>query len=294
MPDQADGTRCDENSDCISPTCSNGFCCSGGTCCSGDTDCPGYPGTGLVCSTPSGCQGTRGTIECDEARSQCVTMSGLPDDGACDTTTRALTCGFFADVYCAGGADQPMPACPDTCTTDAECDANAHCDLGACFPDVPNGNACDEDSDCTSAHCANGFCCADGDCCARATDCPSSYSTAPTCDDLRGCQGTRDAAACVANRCETTLDVADDSACTSAIEADTCGSYPTVRCTGAVSQTTPVCRSTCAADSDCDANAHCDDGACLPDLPSGTRCDEASDCISSYCGNGFCCASGNC
>lgn len=295
LPDAMDGETCDEDSDCGSGNCENGYCCGAGlTCCAADADCPGYPGEGTLCTVPEDCQGTRGTVRCDTTRFACETMSGVPDDSACDASVVADTCGFFADQACTGEVDQPRPSCATSCTSDDECDANAHCDFNTCVPDLPDGEPCDENSDCIAGHCQNGFCCAGGDCCRVASDCPASYGAAPVCEDHRACQGTRDAASCVSSQCGTMFDVPDDSACTSAIVADTCGLYPSVRCTGAITQTAPVCAMACTSDSDCDEGAHCDDNVCVADLPNGAACDEASDCVSGWCGNGFCCAGGDC
>ncbi|MBJ75143.1 MAG: hypothetical protein CMN31_28075 [Sandaracinus sp.] len=293
--DEPNGSACDEDSDCESNYCDNGFCCGmGATCCAEDMDCPGYPGEGTVCDTPADCDGSRGVVQCNDTTYECETLSGVDDDTACDDSVLADDCGTFRDIYCDGSADQPRPRCPSSCTTDAECDDNAHCDAGFCFPDLPGGEACDEASDCISGYCGNGFCCDSGDCCRTATDCPGSYGSPAECDDARACAGTRDAAVCIDNQCRTEFDVADDSACTSSIVADECGFYPAVRCTGGVDQTSPMCATSCSGDAECDDAAHCDGGVCVADLPDGEACDEASDCISSYCGNGFCCDSGDC
>lgn len=297
--DYANGTACDEDSDCASSNCENGFCCGAGhVCCAADAHCPGYPGVGTVCGDPDECQGTRGMVSCNPTTFECETITGTPDDSACTSSVVADACGLYRDVVCTGAADQPDPACPTSCANDAACDDVAHCDAvggsGFCFPDLPDGEACDEASDCASGHCQNGFCCATGDCCRFASECPARYGTAPTCDDQRACQGTRDAAVCLNSQCGTQVDVADDSACTTGVVADACGLYPTVRCTGAYEQSAPVCASGCTGDTECDESAHCDGGACVADQPAGTACDEASDCSSGYCSNGFCCGSGDC
>ncbi len=295
LPDLPDGGVCDEDSDCVSGNCENGFCCGAGlTCCNADMDCPGYPGVGTVCDTPSDCQGSRGTVMCNTTTFACETVSGVDDDSACGTDIVADACGFFTDLMCDGTADQPRPRCASSCSVDTECDADAHCDLAFCFPDLPDGEVCDEDSDCINSHCQNGFCCASGDCCRSASDCPGTYGSPAVCVDDRACQGTRDAAVCASSICGTAVAVPDDSACTMATIADECGLYPQIRCTGAIDQTAPACAAMCAGDSECDENAHCDAGACTPDLPNGDACDEASDCTSNYCGNGFCCGGGDC
>ncbi len=295
ISDFEDGEVCDEDSDCVSGNCENGFCCGEGlTCCNADADCPGFPGVGTVCDEPTQCQGSRGTISCNVESFSCETISGAADDSACDASVTANECGTFADILCSGDMDQPRPSCPSSCSGDEDCDDGAHCDTAFCFPDLADGSACDEASDCISGHCQNGFCCASGDCCRGATDCPGSYATAATCDDSRACQGTRDAATCVSSICDTEEDVADDTACTSGIVADMCGLYPSVRCTGGLDQDAPLCATMCSGDSDCDDAAHCDADRCVADLANGAACDEASDCRSGHCQNGFCCAGGDC
>ncbi|MEQ8457708.1 MAG: putative metal-binding motif-containing protein [Sandaracinaceae bacterium] len=291
-PDQPNGGTCDEDTDCASAHCDNGFCCDDGACCATATDCPGSGSVGTTCDDSAGCQGTRGEIICEMNR--CATRSGVPDDSACDSSVEANTCGFFTSVFCTGAANQTTPGCATTCTADTDCDANAHCDFSVCVPDLPDGQRCDETSDCISGHCQNGFCCASGDCCGDATNCPASYSTPAVCETPTSCQGDRDVATCVAFQCGTMMGVADDSACDSAVLANDCGLYPSRFCTGATNQTPPSCPSSCTADSECDGNAHCDLGMCTVDLPDGSACDEASDCVTGHCQNGFCCASGDC
>ncbi|MBX7194863.1 MAG: putative metal-binding motif-containing protein [Sandaracinaceae bacterium] len=289
--DYTNGTVCDEDTDCESSHCDNGFCCNDGICCGETADCPGAGSVGTTCDDSVTCQGSRGEITC--TANQCGTRSGVPDDSACTTSIEANTCGYFLSVYCTGAAMQPPPSCPTTCSADTECDTDGHCD-GACVADLPDGNVCDEDSDCESSHCNNNVCCSGGDCCRSPADCPASYGTAPVCDSPTTCQGTRDAATCASFRCGTAMDVADDTACGATVAANTCGLYPTRFCSGGSDQPPPVCAVSCTADSECDENAHCDLGMCTLDLPDGNACDETSDCVSGHCQNGYCCASGDC
>ncbi len=294
LDDLPNGSACDEDSDCSSEHCDNGYCCgAGATCCNVDMNCPGWPGVGTVCDTPEDCQGSRGVVSCNTVTFECETTSGVPDDTACDTSVLASDCGLYADIMCDGSEDQPRPRCPTSCTDDDECDATAHCD-SFCFPDLPDGDPCDEASDCVSGYCNNGFCCTGGDCCRGATDCPGSYGAPAECDDTRACQGTRDVAVCVSSVCMTMEDVADDSACIAGLVADTCGLYPSVTCSGAIDQNAPMCAIMCTGDSECDSNAHCDSNMCELDRDNGQACDEDSDCVSGHCQNGFCCAGGDC
>jgi hypothetical protein len=176
------------------------------------------------------------------------------------------------------------------CTSDAQCASAEYCGATAvCLPDQDNGMTCAGDSQCGSAHCANGFCCASGDCCASSVDC-AAYGQPAVCNTPSACQGTRAYGVCTAYTCGTlTLD--DDSGCGSGVQSQACGAYPSVFCTGVASQTAPVCPASCADDSGCDANAHCDASACLLDLPAGSACDENSDCTTANCADGVCCDS---
>ena len=290
IPDLDNGGVCDEDTDCGSNHCDNGFCCDDGICCGAATDCPGSGGVGAVCEDSVTCQGSRGELTCVD--NACGTRAGVPDDTACGPTIVADDCGPYVAVSCTGAASQPVPRCPSSCSTDAACDGDAHCDV-ACVPDLPDGNACDEDSDCASSHCNNNICCAGGDCCRTPVDCPARYGTAPTCDSAVTCQGTRDAATCTANQCGTIADLPDDSACSVSTQASDCGLFEPRFCSGAVDQTPPMCLTMCTSDAQCDAGSHCDT-VCVPDLPDGDACDEASDCGGDHCQNGYCCDSGDC
>lgn len=291
LEDLADGLACDEDSDCVAGHCGNGFCCAEGDCCGVVDDCPGAGTVVTTCDDAATCQGSRGEAECVEHR--CGTRAGLPDDSACDASVEADDCGPYGSVFCTGAADQTAPVCSDSCTDDADCDAGAHCD-GVCIPDLPDGDPCDEASDCASDYCMNDVCCRGGDCCRTWADCPAWYGTAPACDDPTTCQGTHDAITCLDFQCGTAADTPDDRGCEVTTRAADCGLYLDLWCNGAEDQTAPVCATTCASDLECDAAAHCDGPACLADLPGGSACDEDSDCISGHCQNGYCCAAGDC
>ena len=176
--DVPDGMACDEDTDCVAGHCDNGFCCSTGTCCGVTSDCPGGGGVANVCDNSMTCQGTRGETMCNSSF-QCQTMSGIPDDSACDTTTRALDCGLYDPVFCTGEVDQPPPACPTSCLADADCIDAAHCEIGFCVPDRPPGGSCMRGQDCMA-----GLFCVDGVCCTS-----SCTSTCQACN-VTGALGT--------------------------------------------------------------------------------------------------------
>ncbi|MBL4688267.1 MAG: putative metal-binding motif-containing protein [Nannocystaceae bacterium] len=290
------GLACDETSDCESEHCQNDFCCAFGDCCAMASDCPTFGTQDAICTSPTTCQGTVGETVCSPSFTCSNTGIG-EDDSACLETTVANECGPYPAITCTGDADQQAPDCATACDNDTECDEDAHCDAttSTCEPDVNDGNDCDSDTWCVSGHCQNDFCCEDGDCCAAESDCPASYSSDAVCTSSATCQGERDVAVCNANSCDTTLGVADDSACAAGLVASTCGPYPSVVCTGGAVQNPPECSDSCTADIECDTNAYCSQaGVCIPDEPNGDTCTADSQCVAGHCQNGFCCASGDC
>lgn len=166
-------------------------------------------------------------------------------------------------AVCLPRCDLAAPSCP----TGFSCRA-----LGAaapvCYPDAPaecvaaqpDGAGCSGDFQCSSGHCDNGHCCASGVCCAASTDCPGSTVT---CTDPANCQGTRSGQVCQSNQCVSGSED-DDSACAAGMGAKTCGNYADVACTGAVTQGTPSCATSCSGDSGCVAPATCNLGHCCP------------------------------
>ncbi|MGB0589717.1 MAG: proprotein convertase P-domain-containing protein [Myxococcota bacterium] len=163
-----------------------------------------------------------------------------------------------------------------------------------------NGQACDENLDCESGHCQNGYCCDTGDCCNAASVCPASYSADPQCIDGTTCQGFRTDATCTQNRCGST-NVDDDSDCLDTLESDDCALYDSVFCKGGgpgsnvgVTQVDPPCATTCLADDACDPGAHCfeDTSDCRLNLSNGIACERGGHCKSGNCVDGVCCDSG--
>jgi len=214
--------------------------------------------------------------------------------GAC-VMQPAKDCGLYTCSDGGENGDHCATACDGE--DDRKCIPTAHCDANVCYSDFPDGQACNEDSDCQSNHCQNGFCCGAGDCCAQAMDCPNFGSFLPVCDDAATCQGTKGAAACNNFRCTTQNGVPDDSACTATVEANKCGFYKSIYCTGAVSQTQPTCPTRCNSNADCDADGFCEPTSktCVEDLDNGRACGGDNErCKSGHCQNGFCCANGDC
>lgn len=116
------------------------------------------------------------------------------------------------------------------------------------------------------------------------------------CGDPLTCQGIRKMVVCQASVCTVKGSVEDDSGCTKEQEADGCGLYRGVFCNGQERQTAPQCVQSCTSDADCDMMTACVRAACVPTaaLQDGARCSDAVQCKSKHCGNGFCCAAGDC
>ncbi len=294
--DYGDGQACNETSDCQSAHCENGFCCAFGNCCQQASDCPSFGTFDPVCEDPRTCQGSKGAAVCT-AGNTCATTGEEQDDSACGVTTVANECGFFRPVFCTGQVTQTTPTCPTTCASNADCDANAFCNssTSVCEQDHGDGGTCGQDAQCQSGHCQNGFCCSGGDCCSAASDCPAGYSTAPSCTIASACQGQRNLAQCVSSQCSTLNNAPDDSACTSATIANTCGPYLSLLCTGVIDQSPPVCPTSCSSNAQCDADAYCNaQGQCEFDEVNGSACAGDAQCTSGHCENGFCCGAGDC
>ena len=164
-PDEVGGQVCFFAEQCLSNYCGNGFCCASGDCCSVNGDCSALaqPPT---CDDSASCQGSlvdgvcSGVFQCGQ---QIVN-----DDSACDTTIMSQDCGPYPPIYCSGAVDQPIDQaalCASSCTADGDCDVGFHCDLSECVPDVGQGTACDEASDCVA-----GLFCVDNVCCDAACD----------------------------------------------------------------------------------------------------------------------------
>ncbi len=91
--------------------------------------------------------------------SECRKSDPINDDSACLSSTLSDECGPYPTIYCDGGVTQSDPPCPTSCTTDAQCDTNAHCEGGTCQADKADGGSCTAGSWCTSGQCVDGVCC---------------------------------------------------------------------------------------------------------------------------------------
>jgi hypothetical protein len=267
-----------------------------------DTDPERNPGLSERCDdVDNDCDGEVDDPPTDCASGRCAgdgdgTYSAI-EDGRCEaaeciegTTTDCLlyTCdgGGEDGDFCATLCD-PVAADDDLFCIDA-----AHCDLGDCWLDLPNGEECDEDSDCISAHCDNGFCCDEGTCCGVVEDCPGGGEIARICESARTCQGSRGETECTDFQCLVTDGIPDDSACDTRTLALNCGLYDEIYCTGEEDQDPPECATSCTLDDECTEGAHCEFGHCIPDRPAGGPCTRIGECEDGlFCVDSVCCSS---
>lgn len=285
------GDPCSADEQCASAHCNHELCCDSGECCQQAEDCPTIDGMGAVCDM-STCQGTRGVASCsDDFR--CEVNDGVEDDSACARDMVASTCGLYASVSCNGKTEQSKPKCLTECSDEEDCDQDAHCQDGACMPDLAEGASCAANGDCSSDHCDNGLCCASGTCCNSVEDCIAAdpSSTVASCDTAAMCQGTRPVPACEAHQC-TTKKINDDSACDRTIIANDCNGGPPVKCSGDRDQRTPPpCAGVpCSQDFGCARTAFCMRGTCTPDYSNGDTCTSPDMCQSGHCENDVCCS----
>ena len=289
------GTGCcvDDDHD----TYGQGIGCEGTDC--NDMDENINPGAAEICDgADNNCDGATDEPPTDCASGRCADRGDgtyeAVESASCESAmcvSGTLTdCMLFSCEDGGSNGNHCATSCdPGTGDDDLYCIATAHCDLGACTTDEPNGGTCDEDTDCTSGHCDSGYCCGSGDCCVTASECGSSTIV---CDDPAMCQGTRGDSTCIDNMCGVMAGIADDSACSEGLVASDCGLYQPVQCNGMTDQTPPVCATSCTLDSQCIDSAHCDLGSCVPDRPAGGTCGRDDDCVAGlFCVDGVCCTS---
>ncbi len=193
-----DACSCDGSGNC---DIEEGFVCSGDTeCISGNCDID-FDDIWAYChATASSCVNGPGSTEYVDGSILCSGNSWLKkcNTGIWDTAENSPD---TANDYCApdgetnGGFDllatctddvgfnnpsctscSPYKAsstssCYITCSSNTHCWDDYYCNGSVCEADLANGSACDENTDCTSGHCQNGYCCDSGDCCATVSDC---------------------------------------------------------------------------------------------------------------------------
>lgn len=238
-----------------------------------------------------GCEGDVGPAEGEVCNGVDDDCNGLTDD---DTEAECFP-------YLCGGEG----GCRVACSGDEDCAAGNFCDGDSCVGTGDNGAQCERDDECRSAHCSGGVCCEAGLCCRADSDCESLDDA--VCDEasVHGCRGTRVEGVCGDDSSCTTEQHGDDSVCDDMVcDPASCTEELRVpeavcRASGCVREETRSCSpyacangeclSECHGDEDCSGGAVCFTEQC-GSLPDGAPCDEASQCESQLCSNGFCCA----
>jgi hypothetical protein len=301
-----DGDPCLDATYCESDFCSNGFCCggrSGDDCCGTVDDCPASYSDVRTCAYPATCTGFREYATCVD--SICDSNLNQSDASACSDADTFSLCGFFPTVFCSG---TPMPRmCASMCEDESDCDANAHCDPvssgsapDTCVADVPNGQICNESSDCISGHCLNGFCCGNagtgGVCCNNASACPERFTSPAECNNTMAtpCAGEQFQAVCVDNECGTSATpTVVPAACVGEV-GNNCGYFRDALCNASGNY---FCATSCTDSSVCDAGANCTSGTCVPNAGQGGSCTNDAQCGGTLrCIDSVCCnvPSGSC
>ncbi len=185
--------------------------------------------------------------------------------GKCTSDSMCESGNCKAGVCCLSGK-----AC---CSEDYDCDG-AKCDLSLfyCLPKTPNGQSCSLNSNCLSNNCYNGVCCQDGKiCCTANSQCSSGF----TCNSLYNyCVESPVTKKTNGQSCSSNSDC----------ESGNCGN-------GVCCSSGKIC---CKTNSECGLGARCGSTEyyCIQTKMPGAACSSNLDCMTEYCNNGICCASG--
>ncbi len=240
--------------------CDGGFLCDGAQAlcpvgCVADDECTSTS----YCRNQQQCAPKKNNGEQCSAANQCA--SGFCADGvccntACDEGCDRCTTGTCTIVAAGVAGDRPSctpylcngtsAACPQTCTSPANCVGAVACINAICGGRLGNGQSCAgrDAGDCGSGFCANGFCCD--------TECAGACDR---CDVASG-RGT----------CQLTPGASDAG----------CG---TLRC-GASSATCPT---TCTTSADCISGYFCSGTTCMAQRLAGAMCSSAEQCAAGVC-----------
>ena len=319
------GASCTTNGDCLASNCIDGICCEAS--CFGTCRSCAQAKTGLdngTCAPVS--DGQQSTSGCTEAGKACSSIgcvaatcfdqvkngdeTGVDCGGACPGCAVASACGKPSDclsgncidgICCAPNCFGTCRSCAQAktgldngtcapvsdgqqstsgCTAEGKACSSIGCVATSCFDKVKNGdetdvdcggscpgcivaNTCSKNSDCVSGNCIDGICC-DSNCfgtcrsCAQATTTQPNGTCAPVSDGQQSTSGcTTEGKACSSIGCVAT-------SCFDKVKS---GDETDVDCGGAC----PGCvvANTCSKNSDC-ASSNCVDGICCAPNCSGT------------------------
>jgi hypothetical protein len=159
VPKQASGALCVANHGCLTGLCVDGVCCSS------------------VCGPCAACNlaGSRGS---------CANVAAArPGAPSC------------SPYVCTGNS----AGCPTGCTATAGCSTDYFCSVGVCVPRRAMGSTCMLSEECSSGHCADGFCCNTS--CEDSCDACNLQNTRGTCTVVAA--GYEGVPACAPYRCST-------------------------------------------------------------------------------------------
>jgi hypothetical protein len=215
-----------------------------------------------VCASAGGCvDGFCCNATCSGACDTCAAASGAPANGTCGPAT-AGTSGSTGACGPAYVCDGTSASCPGACTTDSGCASGYYCNAaGTCVKQLVVGANCDlapgslcKEAGCrvcgTAGGCINGVCC--------------NTACSGECESCSPSTGGICAARGAGTGCGTGF-----------------------LCSG----TSGACPTSCASSSECAAGYYCDSGTgkCAVKKADGSPCANGSECINTYCADGFCC-----
>ncbi|MSQ85130.1 MAG: hypothetical protein EXR77_20025 [Myxococcales bacterium] len=296
-----DGGKCsDENVCTTSDSCKEGVClpgaatvCDDGNPCTTDS-CDSTNGCifsnnilpcsdGDVCTTGDTCKGGScghlGKMPCDDgnvcADDSCDSLKGcvFSNNGASCSDNNVCTEGDT----CKGGSCDPgsTKVCNDlnVCTIDS-CDAKKGCQNIVNSAPCSDNSLCTENDSCQNASCVGGAAknCNDGNPCSD-----------DSCDSLKGCVFTNNAAVCDDNNKCTIGDTCKDGTCTPAAPSACDDKNP---CTTETCDPKSGCKSennttNCSDDSLCTVNDVCAGGKCSPG--KALVCNDGNPCTADAC-----------
>jgi len=257
--------------------------------------------------TCDGNGGCRNQIAGTVCKAGSCDVASVVDVNVCDGRGR---CKPGPATICAPyNCDPSTGACAAKCKSDSDCVTGVTCVNGSCGL-KPRAAQCAKDSECASGFCTDGVCCNIG-CHGPCVSCsqtgregtcwpveagnddphkvckdqgPASCGQTGECDGVGGCSLYVAETVCVAPSCSG--DILNTSGTCDGIGA--CRP-PGVRACAPFRCSDGACLPRCNSDADCVAGEFCQNGSCGP-KSDGSPCAMGSECKSSFCVDGVCCA----
>lgn len=246
---------------------------------------------------------------CDPLTNKATGDSKCDGAGNC-VTPNAIVCDPFL-------CDSQNLACQSTCTGtgSGQCKPPATCTGGSCGTKA-NGSTCTSGPQCTSGNCIDGVCC-DTTCTGKCQACDLP-ATLGACSPVTSGQphGTRGNCAGFGTSCSGVCASGNTASCsfpgnqlpnvtcvnqsclnsTTQIDAAQCNgagacNSPTQMSCGNYVCAGNACLTSCTTDANCSPSApYCNGTSCLATKPVGRACGGNSECTSTFCADGYCCA----